>query len=172
MNEEEKDLFRGIKSEISTLSIGVWLFGFVFLLFAIHSCVAKGESLRHDPNMDCHDFMAQRASVSPLKYCEPNDLSMLEYYVEAGTGKLWLNEFVKEYLQCPNTYFDLNFDGRVDLKDFAVLARCKIWYKTKTGTRYHRRSCTYLRTSCIPITDPNGLLPCSVCIIAENWINN
>jgi hypothetical protein len=75
---------------------------------------------------------------------------------EQDTGGPWIREFSKYWLDChpyddPLHRLDVNFDGVTNLKDFALLSACRIYYKTKTGKKYHACGCVYLRLSKIPI---------------------
>ena len=133
--------------------------------------LAFGSIQHHDPNVPCCDIVPDY-TAHPLYGSDCNDLP---YWIEKSHGGNWLTEFAASWLDChpysdPIARLDVNMDGVTNLLDFAMLSKCRIWYKTKTGIKYHRRGCAYLRKSCIPIQDPNGLMPCGVCIIAEEFL--
>jgi hypothetical protein len=160
-----------MKSTIYNLQLTIILW--VLLAGMVLVCeIAHGrESFRHDPNVTCRQVVVDYTS-HPLYGMDCNELP---YWIEKYQGGNWVTEFAGFWLDChpygdPIARCDINFDGVTDLKDFALLSKCRCWYKTKTGTKYHRRGCTYLRSSCIPIQDARGLLPCAVCIIAEEFL--
>jgi len=78
--------------------------------------------------------------------------------------KVWLiNDIVNlktetETIQTPILPFELKKDNNKDNK---------IVYITRTGSKYHRIGCSYLRRSCIPISKKDaiahGYTPCSRC---------
>lgn len=152
--------FRGIKIALIILCISC------FSWVSLFACNIPGDRFyRHDPNIPCREIVPDY-SRHP---CYGKDCRSMVYFYEYWAHENWENDFFRHWLQCdpygdPIRNWDVNFDGHTDLQDFAILSTYPLYYKTKTGTKYHARGCVYLRASKVPLITPAGLQPCAVCI--------
>jgi hypothetical protein len=163
--------------EMNKRNFAIWfvvlftLFGFA--LFIIGDCEA-GRINHHDPNVSCWQVIPDYTLHPLYGY----DCNSLPYFIDYATGKPWINEFVKYWLDChpysdPVSRIDINFDGHTDLKDFALLSTCRMVWVTKTGTKYHTfRDCPYLSKSRRPllwVMVDSKYTPCSLCL-SRAWL--